>query len=444
MVRLIKRESNQYKRSNDRIYIYNENGKRVYESVNPDTPFKGWKHPDTKEAIENLVESLEIKDTNDKGLTFILKDRKGDLKVNGYMLILTIDDGKGSMQFPIKNINNLKLKDVLLALKTLLNKRNIEVKNEALAYLPINNIALYNNGSLRDAIEDDELDIEETSKEPEDLDDYVYDDGFDTVQDLEQQDEELDDIEDELDNTEDDSDKRELDRRVVDKFIEQLNQSLLPCSGDINSKLDDNQEDDLTNDDCTEVLYFLSPSYAMEQMSNIVVPIRICFNSQDLPNVISLNLPSVSLPEAEMVFDSEYPEDAYTKYDSAIQDYINNDVSFSPVMPISIDNLDDCKARVIQFINELSEDYHNKKSKLDDSLTTKESSLLKESRYFIVPEYTDLESEDKVDKLTPMGFSDLSIAKNELNKLRESGKYDFDLKIMDTNFSGDKNKWEIL
>lgn len=443
MVRLIKRESNQYKRSNDRIYIYNENGKRVYESVNPDTPFKGWKHPDTKEALENLVESLEIldtKDSDDKGLTFMLKGKKGNLKVNGYMLILTIDDGKGSMQFPIKNINNLKLKDVLLALKTLLNKRNIEVKNEALAYLPINNIALYNNGSLRDAIEDDELDIEETSKEPEDLDDYVYDDGFDTVQDLEQQDEELDDIEDELDNTEDDSDKRELDRRVVDKFIEQLNQSLLPCSGDINSKLDDNQEDDLTNDDCTEVLYFLSPSYAMGQMSNIVVPIRICFNSQDLPNVISLNLPSISLPEAEMVFDSEYPEDAYIKYDKAIQDYINNDVTFSSIMPISIDNLDDCKARVIQFINELSEDYHNKKSKLDAVLNNKEddSSLLNEKRYYLIPKGTDLDSSD-VKKFT-LGYEDKPNP-SILNELRP--KYG-ELEILDTKDSDDKSVWEIL
>jgi hypothetical protein len=92
----------------------------------------------------------------------------------------------------------------------------------------------------------------------------------------------------------------------------------------------------------------------------------------------------------------------------------------------------------------MADSYQNKKMELSDALDLKGDSLLKESRYFIVPSDTDLTSDKEVNKLTPLGYTDLAIAQNELNNLADSGRYDFDLKILDTNFSNNKEKWTLV
>ena len=198
-------------------------------------------------------------------------------------------------------------------------------------------------------------------------------------------------------------------------------------------------------DNCGELIsVYLSPSYAMNKLSDIIVPVYVRYND-DLKDYM-LSLPAIeTVPEPLGVFNNaDYPEDAAKVYDTAVQNYLLNDVGYSDVMPLNTENVSEVKARVVDFINGLAEDYQNKKSNLNSDMQLLGESLLKESRYYIVPDTTDLSSDEPVNKLNHIGYTDLDIAKSDMAELMSTSKYPYGLKILDTNFSSDKEDWELL
>lgn len=235
------------------------------------------------------------------------------------------------------------------------------------------------------------------------------------------------------------TDKQILHEVAMERFLEDLsNSAMVVLDHDFVCDKDGAE-------DCGEVVVlYLTPSYALNKLSDIQVPIFIRFNSE--LNSDMLALPAIdSLPDPMVVFNNaDLPEDAQSIYDHSVQDYLLNDVGYSDVMDFNVDNTSEAKARVVDFINNLAEDYQNKKSKLNSDMQIAGESMLSESRYFIVPASTNLSSEEKVNKLTPLGYTDLNIAKSDLLDMLENNKYSFDLKILDTHYSSDKEDWTLL
>ena len=228
---------------------------------------------------------------------------------------------------------------------------------------------------------------------------------------------------------------------AMEYFLEDLANSVM-ISMDHNEDIVPPCDD---KEDCGELVsVYLSPSYAMSKLSDIIVPIYVRYND-DMKDYM-LSIPAIeTVPEPLGVFNNaDYPEDAAKVYDTAVQDYLLNDVGYSDVMPLNTENVSEVKARVVDFINGLAEDYQNKKSNLNSEMQILGESLLKESRYYIVPDTTDLSSDKPVNKLNHIGYTDLDIARSDMAELMASSKYPYGLKILDTNFSSDKEDWEIL
>lgn len=418
---------------NEHYIYYNSLGRRFCEGKEPLPEFEDWNASSTKDALEKFWKGMEITSSNDKGVTFTVNGKKGSLRVNGYMLILNMDDGKGESQYPLKNINNLSMADIFESLSNLLSKRGIKVTNEAKTYIP----------------------LEDFVANPEDLHPETL--GRENNPNMDMEISPTDDTLEMpvLDNEE--SDNEYVKEYIMSRFLEMVRDSLLVCDTHPEAEPEEKEVDydtcwdcvdDVKEDnscDCVEFLIYLSPSYSMSKMSNIVIPIRVgkC-DKMFADGTFALQVPSINFPDASMVFNDDYPENAHELYDKAIQDYIDNDISFYALTPMEPDNLQEAKAALVDYINSMAESYMEKKNLLDDSLSVKESKLLNEGRYFIVPEDTDIESDGSIERITPLGFTDLNAAKNSLLSLSDSGKFPYGLKIMDTNLTNDRTKWTLL
>jgi hypothetical protein len=152
------------------------------------------------------------------------------------------------------------------------------------------------------------------------------------------------------------------------------------------------------------------------------------------------------MPSPDAVFDGNYTSDSMDDYDTEVQNFIMNDAPLSDLMELELDNADDAKARVVDVINSMSEDYQDKRNQLADALDLSGDDLLKESRYFLIPaesEPNDMTIEE-IKEITPMGFTDLDITRDSVKEFSDSGKYTYGLGIIDTHFSNNKEKWEKL
>ena len=222
------------------------------------------------------------------------------------------------------------------------------------------------------------------------------------------------------------------------KLLEKLGDSLIIVSDSKKENLDEDMDalDDDKIDDSNIAMICLSPSYAMNPLSTIVIPVSL--------NGRMVSMPLADIPDPEVVFDGNYTENSMSDYDSAIQDFILKDAQKSDLMELSLDNVDDVKARIVDAINSMAEDYQNNKSKLENLLDLSGDSVLKEARYYLIPMGDDPKTMDDVKKITPMGFTDINIARDSMHDFSENGKYTDGLVILDTHFSNNNEKWEIL
>ena len=231
-----------------------------------------------------------------------------------------------------------------------------------------------------------------------------------------------------MDNTQD-MDQDVVNDVALDRLTSTLMLSLIPA---------DCPYSECPYEECDHIGWvYLTPSYSISPVADIVIPIRILNNT--------VSLPIADIPSPDSVFgDTPKKDTAIQDYSKAIQDYLIRDVPFSDIAPLELDNADMIKGTLVEHINNMAEQYLSMKSALIDDMDIKGESLLKESRYFIVPDNTDLSSDKEVEKVNKIGYTDLAIARNNLRDLQDSGKYDFDLKILDTHYSNNRDKWEIL
>lgn len=366
----------------------------VIEEKSQENLFKNWKDPEMHGLICAEIQGLNIdKDkTTDDVLSFIYNECPCSLKFNGYMLNLDRDifGNISSEQYPVEDKQNLTIPSLIKSIKMVLDKSIEDTKKESLNY-----------GMEEEPMLEKRMDEE--------------------------------DMEEEL------TDRQILHEVAMERFLEDLSNSAMVA-------LDHDFVCDKENEeDCGEVVVvYLTPSYALNKLSDIQVPIFVRYNPE--LNSDMLALPAIdSLPDPMVVFNNaDLPEDAQSIYDHSVQNYLLNDVGYSDVMDFNVDNTSEAKARVVDFINNLAEDYQNKKSKLNSDMQIAGESMLSESRYFIVPASTNLSSEEKVNKLTPLGYTDLDIAKSDLLDMLENSKYPFGLKILDTHYSSDKEDWTLL
>lgn len=459
-----------------------------------------WKDADVQKAISDAIKGLKVNTskTTDKELVFTYNGKNGSLHLQGYMLVLDTDtdDDIPATNYPVKDKNNLTLDSLLATVKTVFSRREAkEAKKESHRWdddiqsdeLPNNPHDLDAYYILKGYKDDYGHDVFEEFVGDENG--YVFkNDAIKTAVNLRYDDPnslygvtELVDINYFIDNTFwdalDDGDIKivwnsvDLSHSNVDmtpalpkeqneesgngegdvqypddptidtslvyqdvakeRFMDKLSKSLILApkyKGECNC-LGDCDQDSL-------IWIYLSPSFAIDQLSKIVLP--LCISGR------KVEMPIADIPDPDAVFDGDYSENALSEYDNAVQDYLLNDAPMSDIAVLDLDNADEVKAQVVDLINTMAGDYQKKRDGLSDSLDIDGESLLEESRYFIVPSDTDLSSDKKVKKLTPLGYTDLPIAQNELKELADSGRYNFDLKILDTNFSNNKEKWSLL
>ena len=358
-----------------------------------------WKNTDVQDAIRNAIDGIVInKDkTSDKELVFTLNDKNGLIRLQGYMLILDMDteDGVPPVNYPVKNVNNLTLDDLISTIRTVFSRMESKRMDES-------NIM-------------DSINPEEDNKPLPPMDrpnpfppisSPVYPMHTDPV---------FHDI-------------------AKDRLFEELSKSLI-----LVPVVPENHHPQClsVNEPCEDMLFvYLSPSYAIEPKSDIVIPISLKDRM--------VSMPVADMPDPNIVLDGVETQDPISFYDKSVQNYMTQDVPMSDIIKIELDNLNDVKGSVVNLINTMSEDYLNKKMNIEDKLEVEDGDILNESRYFIVPADTDLSEDKEVTFITPLGYTDLSIAKDGLNDLLQSGRYDSGLKIIDTNYSKNKNKWVLL
>ena len=487
---------------------YDENFNRVNEGyiteaeTEEDQKKISWKDEDVQKAITDTIKGLEINKskTTDKELVFKHNGKNGYLHLQGYMLVLDTDtdDDIPATNYPVKDKNNLTIENLLDTIKTVFSRREArladsdkeevkETKKEAHKWdddiqsdelpSPHDLDAFY---ILKGKVDEEGHDFFEeivgdekgyTSKDeaiqiatdlryndPDslfgvtelvDINYFMNDTFWDALDEgkirviwnsVDLSNSDMNTIEEKrLDEANEDHPVMEdptIDNSPVfqdvakSRFMEKLSKSLIIApeyKGECNCL--DACDGDL-------VWLYLSPSYAIDQLSDIVLP--LCITGR------KVTMPVVEMPDPNAVFGGDFSENALAEYDNAVQDYMLNDAPMSDIAMLDVDNADDVKAQVVDLVNTMADSYQNKKMELSDALDLKGDSLLKESRYFIVPSDTDLTSDKEVNKLTPLGYTDLAIAQNELNNLADSGRYDFDLKILDTNFSNNKEKWTLV
>lgn len=487
---------------------YDENFTRINEGyiteaeTEEDQKKISWKDEDVQKAITDTIKGLEINKskTTEKELIFKHNGKNGSLHLQGYMLVLDTDtdDDIPATNYPVKDKNNLTIENLLDTIKTVFSRREArladsdkeevkETKKEAHKWdddiqsdelpSPHDLDAFY---ILKGKVDEEGHDFFEeivgdekgyTSKDeaiqiatdlryndPDslfgvtelvDINYFMNDTFWDALDEgkirviwnsVDLSNSDMNTIEEKrLDEANEDHPVMEdptIDNSPVfqdvakSRFMEKLSKSLIIApeyKGECNCL--DACDGDL-------VWLYLSPSYAIDQLSDIVLP--LCITGR------KVTMPVVEMPDPNAVFGGDFSENALAEYDNAVQDYMLNDAPMSDIAMLDVDNADDVKAQVVDLVNTMADSYQNKKMELSDALDLKGDSLLKESRYFIVPSDTDLTSDKEVNKLTPLGYTDLAIAQNELNNLADSGRYDFDLKILDTNFSNNKEKWTLV
>ena len=184
------------------------------------------------------------------------------------------------------------------------------------------------------------------------------------------------------------------------------------------------------------IWFYLSPSYAVQQLSDIVIPVWLHDNK--------VSMPMVDMPDPEVVFDGNYTENAMSDYNDSVQDYIMKDAPMSDIMELDLDNADDVKTRVVDVINTMAENYQQNRNKLENLLEYKGESLLREARYYIIKKDSNPKTMEEVTKITPTGFMDVNMAKDSISDLTDSGKYDFALAVLDVNNTKDNTQWKEI
>lgn len=476
IVELPKKESASY------IITYDDDFNRIDESYitesdDNDTQKKiSWKDEDVQKAITDTIKGIEIdkSKTTEKELVFKHNGKNGSLHLQGYMLVLDTDtdDDIPATNYPVKDKNNLTIENLLDTIKTVFSRRESKEKNES--YLLENNSDDMVHYVLKGWV--DEYGYETYDEVVGDMNGYSSkEDAIQKATDLRYNDPKhvfgvtglvdvhlllTDSFWDSLDDGKIDviwnsfdlnnhpmSDDLVEEKRVDEEELPSINNSVVfqdvakdrlmeKLSKSLHLAKDYKEESGLDACDGDIIWVYLTPSYAINPLSNIVLP--LCLSGR------TLSIPVTDIPDPNTMFGGDYSENALSEYDHAVQDYLINDAPMSDIAVLDTDNSDEIKASIVDFVNKMSEDYQNKKSELEGLLDIKGESLLNESRYFIVPEDTDLSSDKEVEKLTKLGYTDLSIAQNELGELADSGRYNFGLKILDTHFSNNKEKWEVL
>ena len=490
-------EKEEKKESNLYFIEYDENCNRINEGYIVEADNKdaiSWDNKDVQDKIVEVIKGIEIdkdKTTKDK-LIFKYNDKNGSLHLQGYMLVLDLDtdDNIPPTNYPVKDKNNLSIDNLLDSVKTVFSRRESkitekekeEVKEEKEevkeAHMWDDDVQSDERNSVRpdptyyvlsgdvvgekpqwnEIVGDEEgyLRKEEAiakakelmASKPEDksvyavtdlvdINYFIYDNFWDSLD------------KDEIkiiwmsDNTVE-SRKCESFEDHVDfhdnvfhdiatgRLVDKLGVSLIPAKS---PSLDNvSMESRMPN---TQVFWFyLSPSYAMQQLSDIVVP--VCLKDH------ILSMPIADMPKPDAVFNGDYTENSLYDYDDAVQDFLINDAPMSDIMEVNLDNSDEVKSRVVDVINNMAEDYQNNRSMLSSELDLVGESVLHEARYYIIPSDSSVTSMNELKKITPMGFTDLSIAKENMIELAESGKFDHDLSILDTHYSNNKDKWEVI
>lgn len=476
---------------------YDEDYNRVDEGYLTESEDKeektiSWKDEEVQKAITDAVKGLEVNKskTTDKELVFKYNGKNGSLHLQGYMLVLDTDtdDEIPPTNYPVKDKNNLTLDNLLFTIKTVFSRRgealslseNEDIKKESYVleedhsfYIlmgdvadpsvglddptwneVIGNIKGYSN--KEDAIlqakaiankNRRKYSVYGVTKNPIDRKYFMEDIFFDAVDDG---DIEIDLID--TDTKEDFVKEKRLDevKEIIDDYVEVLPEPTLsssPVFQDVAKerfkKLIDSSlivAPDLEvgegfSDACSDVVWvYLSPSYALSKLSDIEVP--ICLDER------KISLPIVEIPDFINVFGDDKGVASVDQYEKAIQKYLVMDAPKSEIIELDLDNAEDAKATIVSFINTMAEDYQNKKSNLESFLDVEGEDLLKESRYFIVPADTDVSGEVK--KINPMGYTDLNAAREAMQEIVDSGQFAFDLAILDTNFSNNKEKWNLV
>lgn len=402
---------------------------KVNEIDSQKIPFTNWKDPAMQAIICAEFDGMEVNEdkTTEETLIFNYEGYPCSLKFKGYMLSLDMDtsDDVPPAQFPVEDKPNLSVQSLIQTIKTVFKKRTAgtNIGTQESVNTDENKTEIKENCNMEESHPLDEKRLDEDI-EAEDA--PMVEAPMDTPM-----------------SVEDPSlipDNEVLHDIAMERFLEDLSNSVLvSVDHDIVCDGDENGED------CGELIaVYLSPSYALNKASNILVPIFVKFNPE--LNQDMLSLPSIdSLPDPMSVFNNgDLPEDALNVYDATIQDYLLNDIGYSEVMDLNVDNTNEVKARVVDFLNNLAEDYQAKKNKLSEDMKLTGESIIKESRYFIVPDDTDLSSDVKVKKLTPLGYTDLNIAKSDVMDFLEKNTYPFGLKILDTNYSSNKEDWQLI
>ena len=491
------------KESTSKIFIdYDENFNRVNEGYFTESEGKkfSWKDADVQKAITDAVRGLEIdkSKTTDRELIFKYNNKNGSLHLQGYMLVLDTDtdDNIPPTSYPVKDKNNLTLDNLLYTIKTVFSRRSESIgteedskesKKESHFFddvqsdesePPIPEPTYYilagdpedpsvgvneptwdeivgsEDGYIRkqDAIAKAKeiakqrglkYTVYGITKNPVDINHFIEDTFWNAVDDG--------NIEVEIVNIDDPVTEKRLDESVEDhidgitepnihnsqvfqdvakeRFRKLLDLSLLVAP--------EYKEECIYNspDFCKNIVWvYLSPSYALSQLSNIVIP--ICLDGR------KVSLPIADIPDFIHVFGDSKEDANLSQYENAVQKYLIADAPMSDVIEVDLDNTEDAKSLVVDLVNNMAEDYQNKKSELESFLDITGESLLRESRYFIVPADTDLMGEVK--KLNSIGYTDLNAAKLAMNELADSGQFNFNLGILDTNFSNNREKWTLV
>ena len=383
--------------------------RRVFEEKAKEVAID-WVNPDVQDEVEKVIKGLEVdkdKTTKDK-LIFKFNDKNGSLHLQGYMLVLDMDtdDDIPAVNYPVKDRNHLSVKNLLDSVKVVFTRRQeaMELKEKEI--------------KEEQKEETTDIKVEEVTEKTESTDNKETVEENKEVK--EEQKEEI--VEEKNVN---------LDLLARERLVDDLSKCLIvapACEG----RCDEEKCKDL-------VWLYLSPSYALNQLSDIRIP--VCLDG----NMLSMKLCDIPDPQAVFGGSLDKSMNPMLDYNHAVQDYLLNDAPESELMDLNIDNVDDAKARIVDVVNSMAEDYQTKKTNLEEVLDLDDSVILNESRYYIVPASADpSKGFDPKGLIEQKGFTDLGMAKVAMSDMASSGKFDYDLRILDTHYSNNRDKWEIL
>jgi hypothetical protein len=363
-----------------------------------------WNNKEVQDEVIKAIKGIKIdtgKTSKDK-LIFTYNGKNGSLRLQGYMLVLDLDtdDDVPPTNYPVKDKNNLSVKNLLDTVKVVFSRRE-SINKVTENYSHSDNSESDSNYYILSS--DDKSQWKEiagrsygyeskveamnrarrlarrnpemsygVTYSPVDSSYFAYETFWDAIDEDKIKVDVVDldsPVEEEYDN---DSDNRMRNESIEDhtqfhdsiavfndvakeRFLSQLSDSLIiapECKGEC--MMQDRDPD-------TKVIWvYLSPSYAISRLSDILVPICLKGNT--------LSMPMADMPSPDAVFDGNYTSDSMDDYDEEVQNFIMNDAPLSDLMELELDNADDAKARVVDVINSMSEDYQNKRNQLEDDL----------------------------------------------------------------------------